>query len=160
MKEMLKYRDYFGSVSFSPEDNILHGKIECINDLVTFEAKDVDSIRAEFEAAVDDYLETCAELGKEPDRTFSGSFNVRVNEELHRKLHIESVAKGVKLNSLIREILHAHFVPSRIMSIKHEHVYNHIVETISPGKQEVVIDQWKGPDKKGLELAFESTRRH
>ncbi len=34
----LLYKDYIGSVSFSAEDEVFYGKIEHINDLITFES--------------------------------------------------------------------------------------------------------------------------
>jgi predicted HicB family RNase H-like nuclease len=38
MSNILEYKGFIGRVEFSAEDRILHGRIEFINDLVTFEA--------------------------------------------------------------------------------------------------------------------------
>lgn len=38
MDKMLKYKGYFGSVETSLDDMVLHGKIECIADVITYEA--------------------------------------------------------------------------------------------------------------------------
>jgi predicted HicB family RNase H-like nuclease len=56
---MLEYRGYFGSVAYSDEDGVLHGRLEFIRDLVTYEGKDAKGITAAFQEAVDDYLELC-----------------------------------------------------------------------------------------------------
>ena len=56
---MLEYKGYFGSVEFSDEDEVLHGRLEFIRDLVTYEGKDAKGIRTAFQQAVDDYLELC-----------------------------------------------------------------------------------------------------
>ncbi len=88
---MLKYKGYYGSYQVCLESSSIHGKIEFINDLVTFEASNVDDLKREFEASVDDYLETCNEIGREPNKTLTGSFNVRVGEVLHKKLGIEAI---------------------------------------------------------------------
>ena len=128
---MMQYNGYHGSVEVSVEDNVLHGSIQFINDLVTYEAETPEKLRHEFEAAVDDYLETCRELGKEPDKEFSGTFNVRVGAEVHRKAAIAATLEGVTLNEFIRraldqatkannEIVHRH---------KHEHVFSINTET-------------------------------
>ena len=37
MKDILKYRDFIGSVHFSTNDEVFHGKLIGIDDLVTFE---------------------------------------------------------------------------------------------------------------------------
>lgn len=102
MNNLLKYKGYYGSMEISLEDKVLHGKIECINDLVTYEAQNVDALQSAFEVAVDDYLETCAEIGKEPDRTMSGTFNVRIGEILHKKAYLKSCSLGVTLNEFVR----------------------------------------------------------
>ena len=82
---MIEYKGYHSTVEFDAETYTLRGKIEGINDLVTFESRDVSSIELEFHNAVDDYLEFCKEVGKEPDKEYKGSFNIRITPELHKK---------------------------------------------------------------------------
>ena len=45
MKNTLNYKGFFGSVFFSADDNILHGKIECIEDLILYEGGSVTEIK-------------------------------------------------------------------------------------------------------------------
>ena len=85
MTDKLKFRDFIGSVHFSAEDEVFYGRIEGINDLVTFEASTVSKLKKAFKDAVEDYVELCKEAGKEIFKSFKGSFNVRVNPELHSK---------------------------------------------------------------------------
>lgn len=40
-------------------------------------------MKAVFEEAVESYLETCEQVGKKPDKLYTGTCNVRVNTELH-----------------------------------------------------------------------------
>ena len=54
-----------------------------------------------FVEAVDDYLETCRELEKEPNRFYKGVFNVRTSKELHRDLAVMAEKKKMKLNELV-----------------------------------------------------------
>lgn len=56
MKNVLKYKGYVGSVLFSEEDRVYHGKVEFIRDLVNYEASEVHALEASFREAVDDYL--------------------------------------------------------------------------------------------------------
>ena len=44
MKDILTYKGFMGTVHFSAEDKVFHGKIEGIDDLVTFEGKSVDEL--------------------------------------------------------------------------------------------------------------------
>ena len=81
MKNNLSYKGYYGSVEYSSEDNIFHGKIIGINDRITYEGNSVHTLQKDFITAVEDYLETCAELSKEQKKTYKGSFNVRIEPE-------------------------------------------------------------------------------
>ncbi len=59
---ILKYKNYEGTAERDLERSVCRGKILFIDDLVTYEAQFSAQLQAEFEAAVDDYLATCAEL--------------------------------------------------------------------------------------------------
>jgi predicted HicB family RNase H-like nuclease len=98
MKHNLTYKGYSGSVDISIEDNCLHGKIEFINDLVTFEGSTPIELKTAFEEAVDRYFAYCKKTGTVPDKPFSGSFNVRTGAALHRLSAQVAASKGVSLN--------------------------------------------------------------
>ena len=72
MENTLTYKGYFTNIKYSAEDNVLYGKIEGIDDLVTFESESSLEIENEFRKAVDDYLVFCEEVGKEPSKTYKG----------------------------------------------------------------------------------------
>ena len=105
MKNTMNYRGYYGSVEFSDEDNVFFGKIIGINDRITYEGDSVATLRHDFEAAVDEYFETCSQLGKEPERVYKGVFNVRIEPALHRQLVFYSASKGKTLNSAVEEAI-------------------------------------------------------
>ena len=97
----LKYKDYWATVEYVPEEQILHGRVEGINDLITFEAVRADEVEDAFHEAVDDYLAFCEEIGKTPQKTYSGSFNVRLGEALHRKLGMIAASQHTTLNHVV-----------------------------------------------------------
>jgi len=132
-KKLMKYKDYSGSVDFDLDSGILYGKIQFINDTVTYEASDLAELKAEFEAAVDDYLETCTEIGKDPQKAYSGTFNVRVGEELHREAVICSAKKDVKLNEFCREEIAEKVKAFKSAEAKKATVV-HVNITTAPGK--------------------------
>jgi len=103
MEDYLKYKDYLGSVEFSANDGVLHGKIIGINDLVTYEGSSVIELQNEFIEAVQDYLQTCADLKKQPNKYFKGVFNVRTSNQLHRDLSMIAEKKKMKLNELVNK---------------------------------------------------------
>src|SRR3990170_7514264 len=105
MKDVLIYKDFIGSVHFSTEDKVFHGKIEGITDLVTFEGKSVNELEKAFHEGVDDYIALCKEAGKEPLKSCKGSFNVRIPYELHMKAMKQAAIRGVSLNQLVRKAI-------------------------------------------------------
>lgn len=105
MKNVLSYKGYNGSVEFSSDDEIFFGKINGIRDVVTFEADTVQKLKRHFKEAVDDYIDTCAKLDKDPDKEYKGSFNVRVKPSLHRKAAIKSASLKISLNQLVEKAL-------------------------------------------------------
>ena len=83
MADVLTYKGFVGSVHFSADDSVFHGKIEGIGDLVTFEGASVEGLTAGFKEAVEDYLQLCKRTGKHVEKSYRGTFNVRVPPELH-----------------------------------------------------------------------------
>lgn len=105
MATVLEYKGYIGSIEYSHEDKVFHGKLEMIDDLVTFEADSASELESNFQQCVDDYLETCKQLGREPQKVFKGVFNVRLEPELHKKLYQEALRAGMSLNAFVKEAL-------------------------------------------------------
>lgn len=101
----MTHKGYTGVLEFFPDDDAFHGEILGIRDVVHFSGRSVDELRASFQDAVDDYLATCAEIGKEPDRPYSGKFVVRVSPEVHRLSEAAAKAKGKSLNAFASEAL-------------------------------------------------------
>ena len=108
MNNTIEYKGYYSNVEYSAKDGVLHGKIEGINDLVTFETENASDIEKEFQAAVDDYISFCKQVGKEPEKTYRGSFNVRVKPELHRAVASIAIKKGISLNQAVEQALTAY----------------------------------------------------
>ena len=105
MSSVIEYKDYIGSVEYSHEDKCFFGKLEMIDDLVTFEATNVDELETNFQNAVDDYIITCQELGREPQKTYKGTFNIRIEPSLHKKIYKEALKAGMSLNAFIKDTL-------------------------------------------------------
>ncbi|MBB2205471.1 type II toxin-antitoxin system HicB family antitoxin [Gluconacetobacter takamatsuzukensis] len=94
----MTYKGYHARVAFEAEDCVFAGRIAGINDVVTFEGESVGELRAAFEDAVDDYLATCAEVGKSPEKPYSGKIMFRVAPEVHARAALAAELSGVSLN--------------------------------------------------------------
>ena len=102
MNDILEYKGYYASLHFSSEDEVFYGKILGIDDLVNFEGASVKELKKAFHEAVDDYLETCRELGKEPNKTYKGTFNVRLTTDLHKRAALFAAMHNISLNDFVR----------------------------------------------------------
>ncbi len=80
---LLSYKGYTVRVEFDGRDNLLVGHVNDISDVIGFHGESVSDLRAAFEEAVDDYLETCAKLQREPDKPASGRLMLRHNPVIH-----------------------------------------------------------------------------
>ncbi|MGH9606038.1 MAG: type II toxin-antitoxin system HicB family antitoxin [Terracidiphilus sp.] len=105
MTGTLNHNGYTGSVEFSEEDGILHGRLIGIRDAITYEGKDVKSLTRNFRQAIDEYLAFCEAEGKTPDKPFKGSLNIRISPELHRALATRAEQKQKSLNAVISDVL-------------------------------------------------------
>jgi predicted HicB family RNase H-like nuclease len=102
MIDIIKYKDYYADIHFSAEDEVFFGKIIGISDLVNFEANTVKGLKTAFIEAVEDYLETCKHVGKAPEKTYKGSFNVRIPSDLHKQAAVFAAIKKITLNDFVR----------------------------------------------------------
>lgn len=73
----LTYKGYTASVEYDAEDNLLWGKVDGITDGIIFHSDSADGIRKEFQASIDDYLQWCADEGKQPQRPSSETMQIR-----------------------------------------------------------------------------------
>jgi len=108
VEKTMEYNGYIGTVEYSAEDELLYGKIWGINDGVTYDGESISQLKEAFHEAVDEYVTICKEMGKDPQKTYKGVFNVRVKPKLHKKAALEATKRGMSLNQFVE------------MSISHE----------------------------------------
>lgn len=120
----LTYKSYTGTIDASIEDGCLHGKLLFIDDIITYEGNTVDDIKASFEETVDRYLAYCKETGKPANKPYSGTFNVRVGQELHRKAVEVACQSGIKLNDFVTQSIQAAVEQNGVVKVEHTHHHN------------------------------------
>lgn len=121
----LAYKGYAGKIDVSIEDECLHGQILFIDDIITYEGNTVEEIKVAFEEAVDRYLAYCEETGKPANKPYSGTFNVRVGQELHRKAVETAYHRGITLNDFVAQSIRTAIEQDGVVRVEHTH--NHIV---------------------------------
>ena len=101
----LKYKGYVGSVGYSEPDKVFFGKLEGIDDLVNYEGESVSELTAAFREAVDDYLIFCEEHGVKPEKSYTGTFNVRISPAIHRDIANLAAEAGISINAFVKKAL-------------------------------------------------------
>ncbi|MDE0523043.1 MAG: toxin-antitoxin system HicB family antitoxin [Boseongicola sp.] len=84
---------------------MLHGRLEFIPDLVTYEGADARTTKAACQDAVDDCIALCKAWGRVPDMPLKDSFNVRPGRDLHRRAALFAGSRGTNLNTAVSDAL-------------------------------------------------------
>lgn len=63
----IHYNGYSATIMYSSEDNLLYGIVQDINDCIMFEGKSIDELKESFQETIDDYIDICKRISKEPN---------------------------------------------------------------------------------------------
>ena len=102
---LLSYKGYNAAVEFDADDLLLVGRIAGINYVVGFHGANAEEIVAAFHEAVDDYLETCAAIGKAPEKAYSGKLMIRTDSAIHAQAALAATLEGISLNQFAEKAL-------------------------------------------------------
>ena len=102
MTNTMTYKGYSARINYDDNDSVFTGHIAGIRDGVGFHADNVEALRKPFHEAVEDYLEACAGIGKQPQKPYSGRMMFRVSPEVHRQAALAAELSGKSLNQLGR----------------------------------------------------------
>jgi len=101
--DVLTYKDFIGSVHFSSEDDVFFGKVEGVNDLITFEGDSVKELKNAFRYIIDEHIKDCEKENISLEKSYKGSFNLRLTPDLHRRAAIMAKSTGSTLNAFVKE---------------------------------------------------------
>ena len=102
---MMNYKGFIGTVEYDDTARIFSGEVLNTRTVITFQGTTVDEIEKEFRASVDDYLEWCKEDGIEPEKPYSGKFNVRLTPLFHSQVAVAAKKLDMSLNSFVEKSL-------------------------------------------------------
>lgn len=105
MSNILEYKGYYAKIEYDANDFKLFGKVQDVADTILFEIENPSEAVSVYKEVIDDYLEACEELGKEPCKPFSGSFNVRISPELHKKATQKARLQDISLNRYVENAI-------------------------------------------------------
>ena len=102
---MMEYKGYMGAVEYDDEAKIFHGDVINTKDVITFQGTTVKQIEKAFRDSIDDYIAWCAEEGVEPEKPYSGKFNIRLTPELHKTVAIMAKKLRVSINGFVEKAI-------------------------------------------------------
>lgn len=102
---MLKYKGYSGIVEYDSDAKIFTGEVIGIRSVVTFQGRTPEELEASFRESIDLYLEMCREDGVQPEKPYSGRFNVRISPQLHRAIALKAATERKSLNEVVVEAI-------------------------------------------------------
>ena len=89
----MSYLGYEGIVTFDEEDDLFHGEVANLRDVITFQGRSIEELRAALREGVEDYLEFCRSRGEEPEPL------------LHRTIASAAKRAGVTLDDWVARAL-------------------------------------------------------
>ena len=105
MTNTMTFKGYSARIEYDDDDRIFTRRIAGIRDGVGFHADSVARLREAFHEAVEDYLETCTAIGKQPQKAYSGQVMFRVSPDIHRRAAMAAELSGKSLNQWAEEVL-------------------------------------------------------
>ena len=102
---MLEYKGQHAAIEYDADDRIFVATVVGIQDKICFHGEFVSDLSEKMSLFIEDYLTLCQEEGREPEKDYSGSFNIRPGPLRHKCLSQEAEAKGMSMNSMLNFIL-------------------------------------------------------
>lgn len=99
------YKGYTAKVNYDEHAELFHGEVIGTQDIITFQSDNAHKLNEEFRKSVDEYLSFCKEIGKAPDKPFSGRLLLRLTPEMHRFLFVNAMESHKSLNEFITDKL-------------------------------------------------------
>lgn len=104
---MMEYKGYFANIEYDSEAKVFHGEVIGLNDVITFQGTSVKELEKEFHESVKDYLEFCRKENRDPEKTFSGTLNLRMGADRHRTVAAQAQIHKQSINEWINEAIEA-----------------------------------------------------
>lgn len=95
---MMTHKGYAARIEYSDDDACFVGHIAGIKDIVGFHGESVAELRDAFEEAVEDYLETCDALNRQPSKPFSGKLELSIPPDIHAGIAVAAETSGKSID--------------------------------------------------------------
>jgi predicted HicB family RNase H-like nuclease len=101
----MTHKGYTARIEYDERDNIFVGRVLGLRTMISFHGDNVDQLRREFKAAIEDFLLDCRKQGIRPEKPASGKLMLRIPPEVHGAALVAAKAAGKSLNQWATELL-------------------------------------------------------
>lgn len=82
MQETTNYKGYQGTIEYSLEDNVLHGRVLGIKSILSYEGNTLSELKKDFESLIDEYLEDCKNNNESPEKPYKQNIVINLEPDL------------------------------------------------------------------------------
>ena len=98
MINFMTYKGYSATMIFDAEEKIIVGRVQDVDDIISFHGESESEFESSFHAAIEDYLAASKELGSAPEKPASGKVMLRIAPEVHAAALKAAARSGTSLN--------------------------------------------------------------
>ena len=102
---VMRYKGYVAEIGYDDSADAFHGRVVGMRDVIDFYGRTPEELRAEFKAAVEEYLAWCEEEGHKPEKTWTGKLTFRPTEEQRRRFTMAAAARRMSVNTWALSVL-------------------------------------------------------
>ena len=104
---MVNYKGHIARIEPDLDDGILVGGVINTRDIIGFHGETVSETIESFHAVIDEYVEDCKKRGIDPNKPYSGKFNLRLSPQLHSKIASAAEKSAKSLNQWVIDKIEA-----------------------------------------------------
>jgi predicted HicB family RNase H-like nuclease len=101
----MTYKNYKAKIIYLEKENIFHGEVINIKDVITFQGTTVNELKQEFIVSIEDYFEFCKSRNEKPELPFNGFIYLQIPIESQQKLFNAARNSGMEFEDWIMDIL-------------------------------------------------------
>lgn len=114
MSNSMTYRGYTASMEFDADDKIIVGRVQGIDDIITFHAASITEFEQSFQASIDDYILACEKINQPAEKPVSGRLMLRIAPTIHAAAIKAAASSGQSMNKWVEHLLsHALNLPNQ-----------------------------------------------
>jgi predicted HicB family RNase H-like nuclease len=105
MKNVIEIDGHRAVLAYDPDIQMIRGEFLGLNGGADFYARSVDELVSEGRKSLATFLDICRERGIDPQRHFSGRFNLRLDPKVHEAAALAAAAENKSLNDWVAEAI-------------------------------------------------------